>query len=95
MNELDRDIALCTCLEVEDIRGKSKKKYENKISNAAFWFIWLDNFICGKAKQMDIIHFLFVYLIFFPGLVSLVFFSSTKLHIQKSQYWRAGKTMDY
>lgn len=32
MNELDRNTALCTCLEAEEIRGKSQKKNENKIS---------------------------------------------------------------
>ena len=73
MDELDRNIALCTCLEVEEIRGKSQKNMKIKFQfyswedyawvNAAFWFIWLDNFICGKAKEMDIIYFcLFIYL---------------------------------
>ena len=31
MNELDRDIALCTCLEVEEIRGKAKLFYFHSI----------------------------------------------------------------
>lgn len=44
MNELDRDIALCTCLEVEEIRGKSQKNMKIK-----FQFLYLRRLFMGNA----------------------------------------------
>ena len=47
MDELDRNIALCTCLEVEEIRGKSQKNMKIK-----FQCLFLRRLCMGKCSLL-------------------------------------------